>query len=55
MPVHKVIMGGRTGYRWGQSGKTYYGSGAKQKAEAQGKAAYASGYRGTTNGSKKRK
>ncbi len=55
MPVRKVTVGSRTGYRWGTSGKTYYGSGAKQKAQAQGRAAYASGYRGTTNGSKKRK
>lgn len=55
MPVQKLTSGGRTGYRWGQSGKTYYGSGAKQKAEAQGRAAYASGYKGTASGNKKRK
>lgn len=55
MPVRKVTTGSRTGYQWGQSGKVYYGSGAKQKAAAQGRAAYASGYRGATNGVKKRK
>lgn len=55
MPVHKVTTGSRTGYQWGKTGTVYYGSGAKQKAQAQGRAAYASGYRGSTNGSKKRK
>ena len=42
MPVHKV----KGGYRWGSKGKIYRGKGAKKKAEKQGKAAYASGYRG---------
>jgi hypothetical protein len=37
-----------TGYRWGSSGKIYTGPGAKQKAAAQGRAAYASGYKGKT-------
>lgn len=37
-----------TGYRWGTSGKIYTGSGAKAKAAAQGRAAYATGYRGKT-------
>jgi len=35
-----------TGYRWGSSGKIYTGPGAKAKAAAQGRAAYAGGYRG---------
>lgn len=55
MPVQKVTVGSRTGYRWGSQGTVYYGSGAKQKAQAQGRAAYASGYKGSGDGSKKRK
>ena len=34
------------GYRWGDSGKIYTGPGAQQKAAAQGRAAYAAGYKG---------
>lgn len=46
MPVHPVRENGRVvGYQWGSSGKVYRGRGAKEKAEAQGRAAYASGYR----------
>ena len=45
MPVHPVK--GRPGcYQWGDSGKVYCGDGAKEKAEAQQRAAYANGYRG---------
>ena len=43
MPVHKTKGGG---YKWGASGKTYYGKNAKKKATAQGKAAFANGYKG---------
>lgn len=50
MPVHKVMTtrNGKPveGYKWGSSGKIYTGPGAKSKAEAQGRAAYASGYKG---------
>jgi len=42
MPVHKV----KGGYKWGNSGKTYKGKGAKAKAQRQARAIYASGYRG---------
>lgn len=42
MPVHKV----KGGWKWGKSGKKYTGSGAKQKAMAQARAIYASGYKG---------
>lgn len=42
MPVHPK----NGGYQWGQHGKVYKGSGAKAKAAAQGRAAYASGYKG---------
>jgi hypothetical protein len=50
MPVKKVntTRQGKpvVGYKWGDSGKVYTGLGAKQKAAAQGRAAYASGYKG---------
>ena len=39
MPVHKV----KNGYQWGKSGKVYK---SKTKAERQGRAIYASGYKG---------
>jgi len=39
MPVRMV----KGGYRWGKSGKVYK---TKAAAERQGKAAYASGYKG---------
>lgn len=42
MPVHKV----KGGYRWGSHVKLYRGKGAKAKAARQGRAAYASGYKG---------
>jgi hypothetical protein len=43
MPVHPVKGGG---YQWGGHGKVYHGAGAAKKAAAQGRAAYANGYRG---------
>ena len=43
MPVHKTKSGG---YKYGSKGKTYYGKGAKKKAQKQGRAIRASGYRG---------
>lgn len=42
MPVRKV----KGGYKFGKSGKTYRGKGAKSKAQKQARAIYASGYRG---------
>jgi len=42
MPVKKT----KGGYRWGKHGKVYKGKNAKKKAAKQGRAAYASGYRG---------
>lgn len=42
MPVRKV----GDGYQWGNHGKIYYGPGARRKAERQGAAAYANGYKG---------
>ena len=52
MPVKKIntTRQGKpaTGYKWGESGKVYTGPGAKAKAAAQGRAAYASGYKGKT-------
>lgn len=50
MPVHKIqtTRNGKsvTGYQWGNHGKIYTGPGAKEKAAAQGRAAYANGYKG---------
>ena len=43
MPVHRTKSGG---YQRGTSGKVYYGAGAKESAEKQGRAAYANGYIG---------
>lgn len=40
MPTHKI----NGGYQWGNQ-KKYYGKDAKKKANAQGKAIYASGYK----------
>lgn len=40
MPVRKVGKG----YRWGNSGKIYFGKGAKRKALMQGIAIEQSGY-----------
>lgn len=42
MPVHKQGKG----FQWGSKGKVYTGPGAAAKAAAQGRAAYANGYRG---------
>lgn len=39
MPTRKTKGGG---YRYGKTGKTYYGKGAKAKAERQGRAIKAS-------------
>ena len=43
MPVHRTKSGG---YKWGKSGKTYYGKDAKKKAQRQGKAIKARGWKG---------
>jgi hypothetical protein len=57
MPVHPCHENGKPGYQWGGHGKCYtYTPGneasrkrAKAKAESQGQAAHASGYRGGEN------
>jgi len=43
MPVHRTKSGG---YKWGKSGKTYYGKSAKAKAARQGRAIRKAGYKG---------
>lgn len=43
MPVTRTKGGG---YKWGRKGKTYYGKGAKRKAQRQGRAIRASGWKG---------
>lgn len=45
MPVHKV----KGGWQWGNHGKIYP---TKAQAEKQGRAAYASGYKGKSKGGK---
>lgn len=45
MPIRKV----KSGYKWGKSGKVYS---SKKKADAQGRAIFASGYK--SKGSKKK-
>lgn len=49
MPVRRVqtTRNGTptTGYRWGQSGRIYTGPGAQSRAQAQGRAILASGYK----------
>jgi len=59
MPVHSCQEDGKPGWKWSGSGKCYtYTSGSKDgskrahdKADAQGAAAHASGYEGTTKSS----
>lgn len=46
MPIKKCTSGGKSGAKWGNSGKCYTGVGAKAKAQKQARAAYANGYRG---------
>lgn len=41
MPVHNF----KSGYKFGKSGKTYRGKGAKKKAQKQAVAIYVSGYK----------
>lgn len=52
MPVHRASgpRGGK-GWQWGNSGKVYP---TKKQAEAQGRAAYAAGYKGSNKPPKKR-
>ena len=47
MPLHKTSTPkGKSGpcYKWGNTGKTYCGRGAKARAERQGRAIRAGGY-----------
>lgn len=45
MPIKRVVKDGRVGYKWGSSGHTYFGPGARQRAARQAAAAYAAGYK----------
>lgn len=47
MPIQKCQANGETGYKWGEHGKCYTGSDAKEKAEAQGRAVHAAGWEGS--------
>ena len=42
MPLRKCEVKGKSGYRWGKSGKCYTGKGAKAKAMKQARAIEAS-------------
>jgi len=58
MPIKRCYVDGKPGFKWGDSGKCYTGKGAYQKALAQAKAIFASGYKepnqtGGKKGSKK--
>ena len=46
MPIRKIMRGGETFYRWGDSGKEYRN---RADAEKQAAAAYASGYKEPTS------
>jgi hypothetical protein len=47
MPVRKVQgPNGKVGYQWGESGKVYTGPDARKRAEQQGRAVRAGGYKG---------
>ncbi len=45
MPVHRGKDSNGVYYRWGKHGKKYRGRDAANKAAAQGRAAFAHGYR----------
>jgi hypothetical protein len=45
MPVKRCQINGKKGWKWGTKGKCYVGPKAKEKAMAQGKAAFAAGYK----------
>ncbi len=49
MPVRKGTENGRVYYQWGTAGTKYFGPRAQARAEAQGRAAHASGYRSQNN------
>lgn len=42
MPVQRCQKGGKTGWKWGRSGKCYLGTSGKSKAARQGRAIEAS-------------
>lgn len=46
MPIQKIQRGGKTMYRYGDSGKEYP---TRKQAEEQMRAMYASGYKGSKN------
>jgi len=46
MPIQTIRKDGRVGYRWGDSGKIYWGTGGRAKAALQAQAARSAGYKG---------
>lgn len=45
MPIKKCSKNGKSGYKWGNSGKCYTGKQGKKRATKQMKAIFASGYK----------
>ena len=45
MPIQRIQSGRRVGYKWGSSGKIYWGPRGRALALLQASAAYAAGYR----------
>lgn len=52
MPIHRITKNGEVFYRWGDSGKLYRN---RSDAEAQARAAYASGYKKPEDKSQKKR
>lgn len=50
MPVKRCSKNGKSGYKWGDEGKCYTGSGAKKKAIEQGRAIEANKSKGAKEG-----
>lgn len=46
MPIKDCKVDGKSGKKWGDSGKCYTGPDAEKKAQKQAQAAYAAGYKG---------
>ena len=46
MPTKKVKKDGKTGYKWGNRGPVYTGTGAKAKADRYGRAVEANIHKG---------
>jgi len=52
MPIRVCSVNGKSGFKWGNSGKCYTGPGARKKAAAQAAAIFSAGYSGEGMGKK---